>query len=82
MNVEILDVKVSPYLKYTWDSDKKKNRWATVNGTPFRYRVHVKLKIDGKVIETYKDTKHFKISRGDAVSGIFAKAILGELGQD
>ena len=61
MNVEILEVNVSPIIKFTWDPDKTGNRWNRTLDCPFRFRVTCKLRIDGKIVETYKETKHFEI---------------------
>jgi len=76
MSIEILDVRVVPYTRY-WESDKNKNRWQDVGDRQFRYRVTLKLKIDGKVVEVYKDTKNFKILQQDPLfDWIFADQLL------
>jgi|DEB0MinimDraft_6_1074348.scaffolds.fasta_scaffold00428_8 hypothetical protein len=77
MSIEILDVRVVPYTRY-WESDKNKNRWQDVGNRQFRYRVTLKLKIDGKVVEVYKDTKNFRISQQDpcVFDWIFAEQLL------
>jgi hypothetical protein len=80
MKVDILEVNVSPITKFTWDSDKKKNRWNTVGNYPFRYAVTCKLKIDGKIIETYKTTKHFEIDTSfSPAASCFAEALNREI---
>ena len=83
MEIDILEVNVSPVIKFSWDSDKKNNRWNTVGNCPFRYQVKCKLKIDGKIIETYKETKHFEIdtSYKPAVNAL-AKGLIREIGYE
>lgn len=78
MSIEILDVRVVPYTRWwQWQSDKNKNRWQDVGNRQFRYRVTLKLKIDGKVVEVYKDTKNFTILQQDPLfDGIFAEQLL------
>ena len=78
MNIEILEVKAKPYTRW-WESDKNNNRWHSLGDYDFRYRVTVKLKIDGKVVEAYKDTKHFRLSEDYIYDWFFAEALQKEV---
>ena len=84
MSVEILAINVSPMVKFSCDSDKKGNRWNTVGNRAFRFRVTCKLRIDGEIVETYKETKHFEMDTDLASTWTFsfAEELLREMNAD
>lgn len=81
MNVEILEVKVNPVAKFSWDPDKTGNRWNRTLDHPFRFRVKCKLRIDGKIVETWKETKHLEMDTdlSSPCTSTFARELLRKI---
>jgi len=79
MNIEILEVNVQPLVRYKWD--KKGNRWNSIGNHDFRFRVSCKLKIDGKTVQTCKETKHFEMDTWPSTIS-FAKELLRKMNVD
>ncbi len=58
MKVELLQGKVMPHLPWGW---REMSDQYVDKDFPWRYRLDLDLKIDGRKFNLYKDTKNFRI---------------------